>query len=376
MSAEYYISSNKYSLQERQTKHGRVYDVVFRIVTLEGDEKQKKLSGFTTKALAKQGYLDFVTTKCELVKNNPIKKKAADKKIPTVDELIPEYIASLFNQNKASSIYNKRLFYNIFVLPQFGSNKINTLTKEVLYRWQDSLWSMKNEKTGQPYSYNYLSSVRAAFCSFLSWCESRYGYKNHFSEIVKPKRRAPKTKMQIWTREQFEQFISTVDNPMYHALFTLLFFTGRRKGEIFALTPADIKEDAIVFNKSVTRKTFGNASYQVTSTKADKTQEVPICATVRREIKSYMGESPFFFGGEHPLSSTTVTRYFQSHCNEAKVPLIRLHDLRHSFVSMLIHKGANFMVIADLIGDTVEQITKTYGHLYESDKKKIISMID
>ena len=34
------------------------------------------------------------------------------------------------------------------------------------------------------------------------------------------------------------------------------------------------------------------------------------------------------------------------------------------------------MVIADLIGDTVEQITKTYGHLYESDKKKIISMID
>ena len=234
---EYYISSNKYSLQERQTKRGRVYDVVFRIVTLDGNEKQKKLSGFTTKALAKQAYVDFVTTKCELVKNNPIKKKAVDKKIPTVDELISEYIASLFNQNKASSIYNKRLFYNIFVLPQFGSCKINSLTKEVLYRWQDSLWSMKNEKTGQPYSYNYLSSVRAAFCSFLSWCESRYGYKNHFTEIVKPKRRAPKTKMQIWTREQFEQFISTVDNPMYHALFTLLFFTGRRKGEIFALTP-------------------------------------------------------------------------------------------------------------------------------------------
>ena len=75
MSAEYYISSNKYSLHERQTKRGRVYDVVFRIITLDGDEKQKKLSGFTTKALAKQAYVDFVTSKCELVKNNPIKKK-------------------------------------------------------------------------------------------------------------------------------------------------------------------------------------------------------------------------------------------------------------------------------------------------------------
>jgi hypothetical protein len=41
MSVEYYISSNKYSLQERQTKQGKVYDVMFRIVTLDGEEKLK-----------------------------------------------------------------------------------------------------------------------------------------------------------------------------------------------------------------------------------------------------------------------------------------------------------------------------------------------
>lgn len=73
--AEFYISSTKYSLQERMTRRGKVYDVVFRIVTLDGIEKQKKLSGFSSKTLAKQGYTDFVTSKCELVKNNPIKKK-------------------------------------------------------------------------------------------------------------------------------------------------------------------------------------------------------------------------------------------------------------------------------------------------------------
>ena len=42
---------------------------------------------------------------------------------------------------------------------------------------------------------------------------------------------------------------------------------------------------------------------------------------------------------------------------------------------MLIHLGANFMVVADLIGDTVEQVTKTYGHVYESDKRNIIDML-
>ena len=33
------------------------------------------------------------------------------------------------------------------------------------------------------------------------------------------------------------------------------------------------------------------------------------------------------------------------------------------------------MVVADLIGDTVDQVIKTYGHLYESDKKAIIDSL-
>ena len=42
---EFYISSTKYTLQERQTKRGKVYDVVFRVVDLSGNEHQKKLCG-------------------------------------------------------------------------------------------------------------------------------------------------------------------------------------------------------------------------------------------------------------------------------------------------------------------------------------------
>ena len=71
----------------------------------------------------------------------------------------------------------------------------------------------------------------------------------------------------------------------------------------------------------------------------------------------------------------TVARAFQRYCKRADVKIIRIHDLRHSFVSMLIHLGANFMVVADLIGDTVEQVTKTYGHMYETDKRAIINKL-
>ena len=70
-----------------------------------------------------------------------------------------------------------------------------------------------------------------------------------------------------------------------------------------------------------------------------------------------------------------MRRAFNRYCELAQVKQIRIHDLRHSFVSMLIHLGANLTVVADLIGDTLQQVTKTYAHLYEEDKLKIIAKI-
>lgn len=375
MAVQYYISSTKCSLQERMTKRGKVYDVVFRIVTLDGVEKQKKLSGYSTKALAKQAHLEFITENCELVKRNPLKKRNPDKEEPLIGELVREYMATLGNDNKYNTIYDKNNIFRLYILPEYEYFKPRDLTTEELYRWQDNLWSKQNPKTGQYFSYKYLSKIRSQFSTFLSWMESRYGYKNNLKNVQKKKKRAQKTEMQFWMREEFEQFISVVDDPTYHALFVFMFFTGRRKGELFALTPADVKPTSIKINKSLTRKTIDDSTYGITSTKADKSQTIPICEIVQKEIKNYKGNSPFYFGGEKPLADNTVRRMFIKYTQQAGLPQIRIHDLRHSFVSMLIHYGANLMVVADLIGDTVEQVMKTYGHLYQEDKLNIIAKI-
>ena len=372
----YYISSNKYSLQERMTKRGKVYDVVFRIVTIDGQEKQKRLSGYSTKGLAKQGYLEFVTKYCELVKNNPLKKKNPQKEEPTVGELICAYMATLGNINKESVIYDKNNLFQNFILPDFKNVKLKFLTEESLYIWQDKIWAMKNEKNGEYFSQKYLTKIRGLFSTFLTWVEKRYGYKNPFLSMDKPKRRVPKKEMLFWTREEFEQFISVVEDPMWHALFTFMFFTGRRKGELFSLFPEDVKENCISFSKSVNRRTFGKETWKITTTKEDKECVIPICKVVQEEIKAYTPKKgKFYFGGDEPLAATTVTRIFDKYIEKAGVKRIRIHDLRHSFVSMLIHLGANFMVVADLISDTVEQVIKTYGHLYQEDKLNILSKI-
>ncbi len=375
MNKEFYISSNKCALIERSTKRGKVYDVRFRVVTPDGIVLYKRLSGYTTKTLARQAYMEFVTEKCELVKQNPIKKKNPKKEEPLVGDLIREYMATLANDNKYTTIYDKNNCFNLFVLPYFAQTKIKDLTPSTLAQWVDSLWTTKNPRNGEYYSHKHLAKIRGHFNAFLNWAELRYEYKNRLKEVPAKKKRVSKTEMKFWTRETFEKFISVVDDQTYHALFTFMFYTGRRKGELFALAPADVKPKSIKINKSLTRKTRSDSTFEITSTKADKNQNVPVCEIVQKEIASYTGESPFYFGGDKPLASTSVKRMFDKYCKQAGVEVIRIHDLRHSFVSMLIHYGANFMVVADLIGDTVEQVMKTYGHMYEEDKLNVLSRI-
>ena len=377
--AEFYISSNKYSLQERQTKSGRVYDVYFRIITKDGIEKLKKLSGFKTKSLAKQAFIDFCCN-CEVVKNKPItRQKRADtgKDTLTVECLAKTYFSALRNQLKDATIYEKEKIFDLIILPRFGSCTLKDLTKQELYAWQDELWASKNPKTNEYYSYKYLSKIRTYFSAFLSWCADRYdGYINYLLQIKKPKRRTPKKEMLFWTRAEFESFISKVDNQTYRTLFSMFFFTGRRKGEVLALSPNDIMLDGIKFNKSITRKTLDDSPYQITSTKTEKVATTPICKPLKAEMEKYeIPDGPFYFGGKQPLTDNTIRRAFIKYTEMAGLKQIRIHDLRHSFVSMLIHLGANLTVVADLIGDTLPQVTNTYAHLYEEDKRKIIDKI-
>lgn len=377
--ADYYISSTKYTIQTRNTKrNGTVYDVVFRIVEKDGTEKQKKLSGYANKTKAKQAYTSFVTEHCELLKNNPLKKKKADKQKLIVGELYLQYISAMKGQVKESTLYDREKLFMRYVMPQYKNTDVKDLTTQELYRWQDRLWGTR-KPDGTEFAYRYLCEVRGGFSVFLTWVQERYGITNNFRDVKKPRRNAPQREMQVWKKEEFEQFISVVDDPIYRLLFTTLFYTGRRRGEVLALQPKDIshiKDGYISFNKSVTRKSLtSGTSWALSTTKTGKVANVPVCDRVKEAFMNTETGAPFIFGGESPIPANTLGKRFQRYIELSGVPKIRLHDLRHSYVSMLIHLGANVTVVADLISDTTEVVMKTYAHLYNEDKIAIVKRL-
>lgn len=92
--------------------------------------------------------------------------------------------------------------------------------------------------------------------------------------------------MQFWTREEFDKFISVVGDPTYRAIFNMLYFTGRRKGEVIALNIDDVKHDSIIFDKTYTRKTTDGSGYKITSTKNEKRNKTIISAAKNLSTKT------------------------------------------------------------------------------------------
>lgn len=375
--SKYYIYSNKYSFRERQTKHnGKVYDIYFRV--LENDnEKQKKLSGFKTKTEAREAYNDFVAKYCvfERRKERP-KKDKTNYPSMTVDEAFAKYKEWMEGNCKPSTTYNRIKHYDSYIAPTFGGMKLKELSKESVNLWQDAL--TKQKTTGKPMSYRYKKSIKCTFNCLLNWCEARYETYNPIPKSEQIRNTAAKKEMEIWTRAEFQQFIETVDVPIFHALFTVMFFTGRRKAEILALTPADVnlKKKTVRINKSVSKvKRDGTVGFEIVPTKAYKDQTLPLADIVIDELKKTDLSGDFVFAGDKPISFSNLTRVFDKYVRKAGVKRIRVHDLRHSFVSMLIHNGVNLTVVADLIGDTLEQVTKTYAHLYTEDREEAIKML-
>ena len=56
---------------------------------------------------------------------------------------------------------------------------------------------------------------------------------------------------------------------------------------------------------------------------------------------------------------------------------IRVHDLRHSHVSILISRGINIGVIAKRLGhESIRTTLNTYAHIFDEDARKVAEILD
>ena len=78
-----------------------------------------------------------------------------------------------------------------------------------------------------------------------------------------------------------------------------------------------------------------------------------------------------------PITDRAIQKKMKQKTELSKLKPIRVHDLRHSHIALLIEKGLQPLVIAQRVGhDSVNTTMNIYGHLYPNKQKQVADMLN
>ncbi len=372
------------SYPTRKTKNGILYDVRFRIVDENGTEIQKRLCGYPTKRAAQQAYMDFMKT------YTPPVFRPKQNAGYSFDDLFALYKKKEEAELAVSAYYDLTWIFDKFILPFFHNKTMSELKRADFALWQTELWSMKNPRTTEFYAQKYLTKIRSVLMTFMTWCEDTFEIPNLYNSVKKPKRKEMKKEMEFWELNEFLKFQESVDDVMWKTFFMCLFYSGCRVGELVALSDFDVIRQNDIYtlsiHKGLTRKTARTEDkYIITAPKtATSNRKVQLPEVMTKQIEEYIAykkqngiPSKFLFGGDSPIPQRTYQRYFNQYTQEAGLKHIRIHDLRHSHASMLIHLNVPITVISKRLGhSSVKMTLEKYSHCYSDGENIAISAIN
>ena len=185
--------------------------------------------------------------------------------------------------------------------------------------------------------------------------------------------------MLFWTKAEYQRFAEAMmDKPLSYYAFEMLYWCGIREGELLALTPADFDFEAgmVKISKSYQRLHGEDVITTPKTKKSNRTIKMPnfLCD----EMRDYLG---MLYGVKKKDRIFTVTKSYLHHemdrgAKEAGVKRIRIHDLRHSHISLLIDMGFSAVAIANRVGHESIEITYRYAHLFPSKQTEMADQLD
>lgn len=275
---------------------------------------------------------------------------------------------------KERSIMTKRTLIETKIIPYFGEKSMNEITAVDIIKWQNLL--MKQE-----YSPTYLRMIQNQLTALFNHAERFYDLRDNPCKKVDKMGRSNAKELSFWTKDEYEVFLGTFaeGDEMYRLIFQMLFWLGCRIGEALALTSSDIDLEKATISVTKTYYRRNKTDY-ITSPKTESSnRKITIPKFLQGEIKEYLDRRYELAPDERifPITDRAVQKKMKQKTEEAKLKPIRVHDLRHSHIALLIEKRLQPLVIAQRVGhDSVNTTMNIYGHLYPNKQKEVADLLN
>lgn len=338
---------------------------IYRYIDWTGEKKQTQKRGFKTKREA------------QAWEREQLNRAASDLDMSFAN-FVEHYTEDMKTRIKENTWATKDHIIRTKLLPYFGKLKMSNITAQQIITWQNELLNHKDEN-GKPYSPVYLKTVHNQLSAILNHAVRYYNLRENPCKKAGSMGKKKNREMLFWTKEEYLKFANAMmDKPLSFYAFEMLYWCGIREGELLALTPADFnfKKGTVTINKSYQRLNRQDVITTPKTEKSNRTIKMPQFLT--DEIQDYL--KMLYDVGDNDRMFTVTKSYLHREMDrgakEAGVKRIRIHDIRHSAVSLLIDMGFSATAIADRVGHESIDITYNYAHLFPSKQTEMAEKLN
>lgn len=278
---------------------------------------------------------------------DPVGEQRADRGAAAVHDLCDRFIEEYLPRKRPSTQKTYRQQIEAEIVPHLGRLKVANVT----FGDVDDMHRKISKRA--PYRANrVLALTSSLFSMAIRWHMRADNPCKGIERNQEYKRR------RYLSAEELSRLIPALDklkDRQSADIIRLLLLTGARRGEVLQARWDDFDLSAGVWSKPGA------------TTKQKTEHQVPLSNAARQLLLDLRRRVPANVPWAFPTSDGSHRRdvkdAWASVCCEAKIDGARLHDLRHTYASLLVSAGLSLPIIGQLLGHTQASTTQRYAHL-------------
>jgi integrase len=185
--------------------------------------------------------------------------------------------------------------------------------------------------------------------------------------------------MRILTPDEYHRLHKVIDTR-YKLFVKTAVSTGLRWGELIAINGTDVVQEGnrhFIRVRRTISETRGKTYEKSYGKTARAMRDVSIDAGLAADLAAAGRKSEYIFtapmGGN--LKRGNFRRTWHAAITAAKLPGLRVHDMRHTHASWLVNGGADLVTVRDRLGHSDIKVTSRYLHAVQGQEDKALSAL-
>ncbi|MDO8270441.1 MAG: tyrosine-type recombinase/integrase [Gammaproteobacteria bacterium] len=280
--------------------------------------------------------------------SNPSMARKAEKQIPTLRQFVREQYAPYCKVRKRSW-HTDELRFNQRLFPEFGDVRLDRITTKQLIDFHSELREV--QKLAPATADHFIKLFRHSFNMAIKW------------GVVD---KNPATKMSLFNADNKVENI--IDETQLQRLMLVLATHPNRAAcriAMFLLSTGCRLNEALCAEWSQIDWTQKVWRIPALNSKSKRMRPVPLNESAMDILEQVMKDSPqwVFFNPDTGTHYKTLHKAWEDIRKQAGMPWLRVHDLRHTYASLLVNSGRTLFEVQSLLGHSSPQVTQRYAHM-------------